>query len=460
MTAEDMSGANSCTMPTDDVAIDGPGRNSVADPEVVVRQLRKGSLRGLSSADLLASAGSSPVQFNNGLSAYYHQAIAGITRDVRKGVNDDDLDTLKATSSAAPPSLEYVRASLELYKFAGLHGLEDVLAEASSGDLESALLHHVAFNAEQFGSGPGLVASSMLLGKVNSLHDRAKSAEYFRRMKEADEFELTTKTFMGDLGAHTYVARNELSEAEARSRTTGVHDSMIDLTGRPPQARAAVVISVDPRYFRVFAPAILYYAQQFSAIDFNVILCASVDEAGKYAERASEFIRAMDRLNGAGQGLNLHFWASPVPSFVTTPRTFSASARFYAVPVMLERYSNVHILDADLTIEADLHPYLESIRKVSFGAIATGGFRWLSPWRRYLAGNVAFSRDVKDQTMDDLQNYLSWGLSVETSWMLDQNALAFAIEADDAHFENLDKYKSPLYQRPVRNIWKRNSRAR
>src|SRR5699024_3285521 len=105
----------------------------------------------------------------------------------------------------------------------------------------------------------------------------------------------------------------------------------------------------------------------------------------------------------------------------------------------------------------DPRPFMDKLESTPFATPLTKGSLGVSPWRRYMAGNVIASQEyLESVVLDRFHDYLSVGLTEENSWMLDQNGLAYAIES-------LDNY-SPLGARPASvgsfmGQWEKNFRA-
>ena len=63
--------------------------------------------------------------------------------------------------------------------------------------------------------------------------------------------------------------------------------------------------------------------------------------------------------------------------------------------------------------------------------------------------------------MDDLLNYTSHGLSAQHSWMLDQNAITYAVELNfPATSVSLNSFNRPLFPPKFRSTWEQNFFAR
>ena len=91
--------------------------------------------------------------------------------------------------------------------------------------------------------------------------------------------------------------------------------------------------------------------------------------------------------------------------------------------------TDIWIQDVDLF---PLSPISNShIKFVEFDVIvaATTGANVVAPWRRYIANNVFMARSVQGRRFaESTEDYIWSFLDRSDSWMLDQNALDWAVE--------------------------------
>lgn len=138
--------------------------------------------------------------------------------------------------------------------------------------------------------------------------------------------------------------------------------------------------------------------------------------------------------------------------------TFFACARFLALPQILEQYSSIYAIDADLTMRVDPTAFLRSVKGLRLSVPENSGTISAVPWRRYMAGNVAANAALLEtETLDDLLAYITVGLQQPQAWTLDQNALSYAIErADPGVFRRLDDFKRPMQVSGIFKKWESN----
>lgn len=76
-----------------------------------------------------------------------------------------------------------------------------------------------------------------------------------------------------------------------------------------------------------------------------------------------------------------------------------------------------------------------------------------------MAGNIPLSHKVMETGfLDDLQNYLFRGMDRKNSWMLDQNALSYAVERFDGEIEDVNDYSRPFRTMRFMSTWEANFR--
>lgn len=356
------------------------------------------------------------------------------------------------------PQSQYLHATVAL--------LDTLVREVDVTRLENAPLEEVVAHvegralqgSELFSTNAGEVAASIMLGKMHSMSDRGVAARHFSAAREGDRDGLIGH-FYDDLGVQTYYDEPQLSASA--ELVSSIKESIEPIDAEDPAARTGVVISVDPKFYRIYAPIMYFYAQQMPEVDYNLVMCGDAAEVESALVDGEAYRSSLARLNQSGSPENVHHFRMPVPNAVVERKTFYASARFFAAQFMLERYPSLYLMDADLTTETDPRPFFRRLTKLPFAAVHAKGLWALSPWRRYMAGNVAISREVLGSSLlDDLHVYLARGLGERRSWMLDQNALSFVAEKHPAFVRNVADHKRPFFGPPFRAVWERNYRAR
>src|SRR5699024_8498927 len=262
-----------------------------------------------------------------------------------------------------------------------------------------------------------------------------------------------------DLGAMTYFGHDDVETAAREDGPLSIRSTIRRLGGRAPKNRTSIVVSVDPRFFRIYAPHLYFCAQQLPEIDMTILLCGTGGQAKELMGDGHRYLKSLAALNGGGYPDNLVHYFVPVPKTVPERRTFYAAARFFAAPVLLQDYRNLYLMDADLAVDAHPGTFLKKVRDLPVAVPKSAGASALSPWRRFMAGNIPLSRRAMETGFrDDLQNYLFHGMARRNSWMLDQNALSYAVERFDGDIEDVNDYSRPFRTMRFMSTWEANFR--
>lgn len=345
-----------------------------------------------------------------------------------------------------------------------LQVLSDLFADGLAAVVLSGDKDDVKRLAQVITAAPALtpeaeLASHCLLGQTLSLTDRPEAATHFQAIRAHDSARLV-QYFYWDLGALTYFAEEELNLRELSQEAAQIRASVQPVSVGSTGNKLAIGVSMDPNFFRIYSPWLFFYAQQLPAIDFNFFLCASQDEARNLARDGESFVTGLNTLNRTGAPKNVNYYHMPTPEFVADTRTFYACARFFCVDKLVSRYENAYLMDADLYLEDNPTKFFKAVHDIIFGAPRTRSTAALSPWRRYMAGNIAVSRSIANKPLlADLQAYLVHGMRQQGSWMLDQNGLSFAIERNPETFTALNAHKRPFLTSKFMGTWEANFRA-
>lgn len=351
--------------------------------------------------------------------------------------------------------LSYARAAIDLFLSTSQLQFDQPPEYRAVEQTLTDVHNRVEIDPSRYSTCEGQIALSLTLGKLLSLIDRNQASSHFSKVRRLDDIGLI-EYFYSDMGAMTYYSETTLDEEDSR-RARKLRESIVNIRDSSNDGDVGVLISVDQHFFRIYAPIIFYYAQQMPKIDYNILICGDMHQGGNLISAADEYMRSLSEMNRSGIPRNVNYFRAPIPEFVAEDKTFFASARFFAAQTMLERYPNVYAMDADLLTDVDPQPYFAEIRTVAFGVPETRGFNYLSPWRRNMAGNMALNRNVLDTSMlEDLQVYLAHGLTSPMSWMLDQNAIAYAVEKNEGAYADLAKYRRPFRQPKFRASWEKN----
>lgn len=299
-----------------------------------------------------------------------------------------------------------------------------------SGDSARSVADKLLERMPDAGTVEGLVWR-VLLGQVQSVYSRDNAAATFQTVRAHPAADLVRR-FYRDTGAFTYFSESEVAE---RRRVIPHLSGMITWASEhKPRNRQAVVLSVDPYFFRTYGPMILFNAQQAPEVDFVVNVCGTAEQVARVEQDAQQFLSGLSTLNRQGAPRNLLLQGVGVPDWVVNRKTFYASARFLVLRDLLEDYEQLYALDADMFMLRHPREFLNKTSKVAFGATSSNGPVSVSPWRRIMGGTLVVNRDALTTPMlSRTMDYLSAGLTERHSWMLDQNALAYAVEADPTY---------------------------
>lgn len=348
----------------------------------------------------------------------------------------------------------YLRAMHLLF----VSGLSAVVKEPTRDAVEALVQRLDATRDVSVGNPPesGHLATMLFRAKLLSLTDRKSAAAEFRSLRTRDVSRLV-QFFYIDMGSFTYFAEEDIG-AELESHRTAIIDSVAPVRKPRHDARTAIALGADVNFFRIYGSMMMFYAQQLPEYDFVFILCAEHNVAVDEERAARAYMDSLAEFNRSGVPENIQFYHAPVPEFVVDIRTFYATARFFAASKLLTQYSSLYLIDIDLQFSDNPREFIEWLSKREFGCSDNQALYRLSPWRRYLAGNVFISNRVRKQFLVDLQTYIVRGLLEQSSWMLDQNALSYAIERNfvDENVSTAAFGTRPSFQPKFRSDWEAN----
>jgi hypothetical protein len=397
---------------------------------------------------------SEPERYEAALRALHRTIFLEFTQHRQSATLVRALDFLETLGQrVTDPSTDFFKTTLDLFKIIKPEALTQIYKAPAQTKLYEQISSRVK-DRYRDASEASQAAASSTLGKVASLFDREIAARHFRDMT-AMVSESLLENFYLEEGTHTYFTSAEISSgAEYRARE--LRQSIKPISVSAPKNRLGILMGMDPNFYRIYGPQLFFYAQHLPDVDFNILLCATAPEAQNLVEDGLAFQRGLETLNRIGVPENVHHFHVPIPEYVKNHETFFASARFFANELMLDRYRNVYLMDADLSTDVDPRPFLRELSSVPFAAPRMTGISAVYPWRRHMAGNVALSRAASGSNLlSDLQNYLVHGLHVEKSWTLDQNALTYAIERNPKTFTDMNFRQRPFYQSKFRLVWEK-----
>jgi len=413
-------------------------------------------IESLRSLDLSSARTFSDAEFNRAAEADPHGFQLALRRIFGRVAVAPKQHQLRAwseyfgTSShgEAQADVVFLRSTLELLSIVLSHGVDDQFRPSA---LDSAIAA-IGAKQDEYVSDAEQIAYSLIEGKLLSFLDRNAAAAAFGRATSFDSQKLLDR-FYFDTGAYTYFAPNTDSTS---SLVDEIQAGIQPLQVTDPKNALAVAVSVDAHFFRIYAPQLYLFAQQLPELDFVFLICGDEIEVDEALNDGESYVRHLARLNQSGTPHNIQYLHAHVPASVGQHTTFYACARFFAAERLLQCYKRVYLMDADLVAEDNPTSYFDRIKSISFGTATNGDLSRLSPWRRNLAGNVALSGNgALEQILPDLLEYIARGLTMERSWMLDQNALAFAVEQHPEGYTPLDEFRRPFNQPKFRATWEK-----
>lgn len=299
------------------------------------------------------------------------------------------------------------------------------------------------------------IPALLIRGQIESVYSRTEAADTFSLAKQYDSKGLINR-FSWDSGVLSYFSSKEVSQTALNSDITRLNYSWT--AKAKSSSDKAIIVSVDPIFFRIYGPMMLFNAQQVPEINFVFLICATEGEVRDLTLASRRYLATLSNLNHQSVNQNISFYAVDIPDWVQDRKTFYACARFLALPDMLQRYKNVYCMDADLLMKDDPVPFFARTSRLKFSVPKNSSLIGIIPWRRHMAGSLVANRAfLESPALCDLNRYISSGLQQAFSWTLDQNALSFAAErAPASDFEPLDKYARPAMVSKFMVRWERN----
>lgn len=421
-----------------------------------IRRTDSQALSAIPHSTKARAAAKKPRDFSHAVAHLHRRGIEAFSRAPSSSALAEEYEVITELADVDTPLVQYAAANLLAHRtVAGVDA-------STTSDPEAALPKLEALR----GSGGRHVESktasiplAVLRGKYLSLDNRSAAEQEFKYATLNDTDNVIKSAFI-DLGAWSYYSEATVKASSAPDFAARVRASAEWADHRAPASERTIAVSVDPAFFRIYGPRLMLLAQQLPDIDFTFILCGRGRALKEAREDAEAFRKALFTFNQSGEPDNLRYMTMPVPDEVTEAETFYACARLFAIDSLLHRYRQVYLMDADLDTDSDPRPYLNLLKDVPFGAPLTKGFLALSPWRRYMAGNLPFNREaIKDGLLADVQEYIAYWLTRQNSWMLDQNALAYGIERHPEAYTDLNQFKRPFKQPSFRSVWERSYRV-
>lgn len=347
----------------------------------------------------------------------------------------------------------FVRGALEAYEAAWGAGMGTLSVDATAEQAKA-----VSEALAEIETVPGSIEELSLLtlrGQAESLWSRDVAGETFAAVRANPHNDLV-RLFTWDQGALSYFNDAQLAKKIA------AEDSLdLDISWAQPaytENKNAFVISVDPVFFRIYGPMILFNAQQIHETDLVLLMCADEDTARELVDTAEEYLSVLSKFNNQPKPSAVSYYAVDTPTWVTEMHTYYACARFLALPSLLEHYESVYCLDADLLMRDDPAAFIKKTANLTLSVPRNEGTIGIVPWRRYMAGNLVANKTLLNtDLLKKLNSYISVGLKTPFAWTLDQNALSYVAEqASPSGIEPLNRFPRPTKVSKFMARWERN----
>lgn len=354
-------------------------------------------------------------------------------------------------------TMNSVVSAVEAYEMATRAGMGDLTAESDPADAAK-----VARALEAMATSPGSMTEMIvttLQGQAESLVSREQAAQTLEAVRR-HRFATIIPDYSWDNGALSYYSRSQIEAGGLNGKFSA--DDVIWEAAMQPTSTTAFFISVDPNFFRMYAPMMLFNAQQIPDVDLVLLICAEEAVYDDLLMEASVYMEALSGLNGQPPAENVIPARTGPPEWVNDMHAFYACLRFLALPQVLERYENVYMMDADLIMKDDPAGFLKRTASVPFATPYNPGTVGVIPWRRYMAGSVLSNRQVVGTgVLENLFDYIEFGLQQGFAWTLDQNALSYAAENEPKGiYHSLEKHPRPVVASSFMSRWEKNYRLR
>ncbi|MEU3330839.1 hypothetical protein ACF046_01455 [Glutamicibacter creatinolyticus] len=200
--------------------------------------------------------------------------------------------------------------------------------------------------------------------------------------------------------------------------------------GKSPADAPTIVYSADPNYLMAYAPRLIFYMSVMTELRYHLHIVAPKDVAVAASKSFMNFVHATFALrNVEMDSIYLEISWSECPESIKLQASYAASARYLIAPQIMERHdSSVWIQDVDLYPIGDIRRFIDILETNHINLFKSHFLNGLLPWVRFLAGNVYVRNTaIGNKFLTDASVYLQNFLNHEHSWMIDQNALTFAI---------------------------------
>lgn len=304
---------------------------------------------------------------------------------------------------------------------------------------------------------------------------RSRAARLFQSAR-TDSPELASALDLDHFAATYFSAdaiRARASEsAERLAALTGDLRYIVEPAPRE-QHSIQLLFSCDAAFFKIYFPYWASVAAWLRQLDVQMhfVIAAEPSEATAVVESALELLNSLGRLRGTDPRKlrdSISFSGVAVPSWVPSPKTFYACARYLLAPEIGTRFAGrILIVDIDTRMTQDPTPFLQYLRDLSPGGTAlvpARGISCLIPARRFMGSTFLVPHRAEGgDSMRHVTEYMCAGLTCKTSWTLDQNALNYMVDqvaASDGPgaVVDLGQIPRPFAQEPVRRFYRAGMR--
>lgn len=291
-------------------------------------------------------------------------------------------------------------------------------------------VREILHEARAYGSHPSV---NLLIACLESVFvTRGDSAHRIQAVIQRPPQESQSKILKtsGLGGAATYGSCEEGDETIAIAPVVleYLHKSVPSVHAQEP----TIIYSADPHFLKSYLPRLLFYVSLFPEYRYHFHIIASKYESTVVKDLILKHIQSIVSIRSSEAStpkIDISF--SECPADVKERVSYYASARYMiAGEIMKESSRPVWIQDVDLYPTGELSSFLPTFLAHDVSLYRSSFLGGTLPWVRYLAGNVFVSpTSAGMEFLVNVDRYMRHWLTVESSWMIDQNAISYGIES-------------------------------
>lgn len=245
-------------------------------------------------------------------------------------------------------------------------------------------------------------------------------------------------------GIHTY---GYPSEANFKLPLVEILEELVGSNTELP----TVIYSANPKYLMAYAPRLAFYMSVITGMRYHLHIIGTREESSTAAGKFLEFLKSTFAIRGVDiNQIAFEVSWSNCPPEISQPVAYYASARYIIASEVMRRHNSpVWIQDVDLFPTGDIRKNIEQFNKCDVTLFRSHLLNGLLPWVKYLAGCVYVKNTPNGESfLLRIREYLQSFLISESNWMIDQNAISFAIEEADDSFllGSMNALKVPVTQ--------------